>query len=241
MKKVLFIFLILVLNGCTYKKQPPKSYESEILKIEKISDNIYRHISYLETESYGKVSCNGMVYFNGNDALIFDTPTNDKASAELIDWIGEKKIKGVIVSHFHIDCLGGLKEFHKNEIESYATNLTIELAKKENNELPKQGFDNKIEFEIGKNIAYAQFFGQGHTKDNIIGYVPSEKVLFGGCLIKALNSGKGNLADANTNEWSRTVGKIKNEIAGIEVVIPGHGKSGGIELLDFTIELFKEK
>ncbi len=241
MKNIIFISLILILSGCKSKKLPLKNYESETLKIEKISDNIYRHISYLETESYGKVSCNGMVYLNGNDALVFDTPTNDKASAELIDWIGERKIKGVIVTHFHIDCLGGLKEFHLKEIESYASNLTIELAKKDNSELPKQGFDNKIEFEIGKNIAYAQFFGQGHTKDNVIGYVPSEQAMFGGCLIKALNSGKGNLADANTNEWPRTVEKIKNEITRIEVVIPGHDKNGGIELLDFTIELFKEK
>lgn len=240
MKNIIFLSLILILSGCKSKRLPLKNYESETLKIEKISDNIYRHISYLETEGYGKVSCNGMVYLNGNDALVFDTPTNDKASAELIDWIGERKIKGVVVTHFHIDCLGGLKEFHLNQIESYASHLTIELAKKDNSELPKQGFDDKIEFEIGKNIAYAQFFGQGHTKDNIIGYVPSEQAMFGGCLIKALNSGKGNLADANTNEWSRTVEKIKDEITGIEVVIPGHGKDGGIELLDFTIELFKE-
>ena len=241
MKNVIYILLILIYSGCKSNKLPLKNYESETLKIEKISDNIYRHISYLETDSYGKVSCNGMVYLNGNDALVFDTPTNDKASSELIDWIGKRKIKGIIVTHFHIDCIGGLREFHLNGIESYASNLTIELAKKDSPELPKQGFNDKIEFEIGKNIAYAQFFGQGHTKDNIVGYVPSEKAMFGGCLIKALNSGKGNLADANTNEWSTTVERIKNNIDGIEVVIPGHGKNGGIELLDFTIELFNEK
>ncbi|MCB0383180.1 MAG: subclass B1 metallo-beta-lactamase [Psychroserpens sp.] len=241
MKNIIFILSIFILSCSKANKLPLKNYESETLKIEKISDNIYMHTSYFESESYGKVPCNGMVYLDGNDALVYDTPTNDKASAELINWIGKRGIKGVIVTHFHTDCLGGLKEFHLNGIESYASNLTIELAKKDNFELPKQGFNGKIEFEIGKNIAYAQFFGQGHTKDNIIGYVPSEKAMFGGCLIKALNSGKGNLADANTNEWSRTVEKIKNEIVGIEVVIPGHGKHGGIELLDFTVELFNEK
>ncbi|MBI1185369.1 subclass B1 metallo-beta-lactamase [bacterium] len=241
MKHITFISLVFILCECKSNVQPHKNYESETLKVEEISENIYRHISYLETDDYGKVPCNGMVYFNGNDALVFDTPTNDKASAELIDWIGDRNIKGVVVTHFHIDCLGGLKEFHLNGIASYASNLTIELAKKDNSELPKQGFDDKIEFEIGENIAYAQFFGPGHTNDNIIGYVPSEQTMFGGCLIKALNSGKGNLADANTNKWSRTVEKIKKEITGIETVIPGHGNHGGIELLDFTIELFKEQ
>ena len=241
MRNIIFITGILLLGGCKSKKLPLEYYESESLKIERISDNIYRHISYLETERFGKVPCNGMVYLNGNEALVFDTPTNNKASAELINWIGERRIKGVVVTHFHVDCLGGLKEFHLSEIESYASKTTIELAKKNDSEMPKNGFNDKITFEIGENTAFAQFFGQGHSKDNVVGYVPSEKALFGGCLIKALDSGRGNLADANTKEWSRTVENIKDEITGIEVVIPGHGKNGGIDLLDFTIELFKEK
>ena len=241
MKNIIYLLPILILTSCKSTKLPLKNYESETLKIQKLSNHIYRHISYLETDSYGKVSCNGMVYLNGNEALVFDTPTNNKASSELIDWIGKRKIKGVVVTHFHIDCLGGLKEFHLNEIESYASKLTIELAKKDGQELPRHSFDDKIAFVIEKKIAYAQFYGQGHTKDNVVGYVPSEKALFGGCLIKALNSGKGNLVDANTNQWSTTVERIKNKIDGIEVVIPGHGKNGGIELLDFTIQLFKEK
>lgn len=241
LKNSIIIALISIFSGCNSKKPPLENYNSETLIVERVSDNIYRHISYLETKTYGKVPCNGMVYLDGDDAIVFDTPTNDKASAELIEWIGNRSIKGVLVTHFHIDCLGGLKEFHLNEIESYASNATIKLAEKDHTELPKNGFKDKMDFTIGDNTAYAQFFGQGHTQDNVIGYVPSEKALFGGCLIKSLNSGKGNLSDANTNEWSSTVEKIKREIPGIEVVVPGHGKNGGSELLDFTIELFNEE
>jgi len=73
-----------------------------------------------------------------------------------------------------------------------------------------------------------------------VGYVPSEKALFGGCLLKHVNASKGNLADANTSEWSSSVAKIKKEYPDLEIVIPGHGKNGGIELLDYTIKLFQQ-
>ena len=84
------------------------------------------------------------------------------------------------------------------------------------------------------------FFGEGHTKDNIVSYIPSEKVLFGGCLLKTVGAKKGYLGDANTTDWSNTVAKIKKELSDIEYVIPGHGKTDGTELLTYTIQLFNE-
>ena len=245
MKYVLQIVLIsltlisLTLISCTAKSKTYKNYESEILKIERISQNVYRHISYLETKSNEKIACNGMIFINGNEAVIFDTPTDNNAANELINWIGETNIKAVVVTHFHIDCLGGLESFHSNGIESYATNKTIQLAKENNKKiLPQNHFDDEYQFQVGDEVVYAKYFGQGHTQDNIVGYIPSEKTLFGSCLIKHLNATKGNLADANTEDWPSTVTKIKREFPDLETVIPGHGETGGIELLDYTIELF---
>ncbi len=58
-------------------------------------------------------------------------------------------------------------------------------------------------------------------------------------MVKAIEAGKGNLEDANANEWSKTVQKVKAKYPENTIVIPGHGKVGGIELLDFTIRLFE--
>ncbi len=71
-------------------------------------------------------------------------------------------------------------------------------------------------------------------------YIPGEKVLFGGCLIKEVGAGKGNLGDANTEEWPDTVRKIKQAYPEVKYVVPGHGKVGGLELLDYTIGRFEE-
>lgn len=231
--------IIIILIGCKPNNQAYNVYDSKSLKIEQISKNVFRHVSYLDTKNHGKYPCNGMIYLKGTEAIIFDTPTNNKASIELIKWIGNKTIKAVVATHFHVDCLGGLKEFHDKGIESFATHQTITLAKEDDKTPPLNGFNKFKTFNIGNEIVYAKYFGQGHTKDNIIGYIPSEKTLFGGCLIKHINAPKGNLADANTDEWSQTVAKIKLEFPEIEKVIPGHGENGGIELLDYTIKQFK--
>lgn len=62
---------------------------------------------------------------------------------------------------------------------------------------------------------------------------------FGGCLIKELQATKGYLGDANVGECSGTVEKVKQHYPHVKIVIPGHGEIGGMDLLDYTIKLFK--
>ncbi len=54
-----------------------------------------------------------------------------------------------------------------------------------------------------------------------------------------MNANKGYLNDANVNDWAATVEKVKKEYPQVRVVVPGHGKYGNEELLDYTIELFR--
>ncbi|SOC79546.1 metallo-beta-lactamase class B [Salinimicrobium sediminis] len=217
-------------------------FENDELKIEQISKHAYRHISFLDTKEYGKVASNGVLYLNNNEALVYDTPVNDHAASYLIGWIEKhqkSKIKAVVVTHFHEDCLGGLEEFHKNGIPSYSTTLTKELAQKNNYSVPQNIFTKSLEIHIGGITTATEFLGAGHTLDNAVGFIPSEKVFFGGCLVKAAGSGKGNLADADVGEWAETVKRIKLRFPDVKVVVPGHGSPGGPELLDYTIELFR--
>ncbi|WP_221393066.1 subclass B1 metallo-beta-lactamase [Dyadobacter sp. NIV53] len=242
MKQYLVLSIVILLFGCKSVKVSDKSYTSDQIIIQKVKNNVYRHTTYLQSETFGKVSCNGMVVFDQNEAIIFDTPIDDSTSSELINWIEDSlkcKIIAIIPTHFHEDCLGGLKEFHKHKIPSYASNKTIKYAGLNKYEIPQNGFDNLLELKVGSKKVIAEFNGEGHTRDNIIGYFPSEKVMFGGCLIKETDATKGNLADANVQDWSATVTKIKQKYPDTEVVIPGHGKSGNTALLDYTIKLFK--
>lgn len=234
-------FLLLSFYGCDLVKAP-RNYKSDSLSIDKISDHVYKHTSFLKTNDFGNVPCNGMIVFNNGEAIIFDTPTDDSASLELISWVEENlnaKVKAVVSTHFHEDCLGGLNEFKKHHIPSYAHNSTIELASLNNKPTPETGFDKVLELEVGGKKVFADFLGEGHTKDNVIGYFPEEQILFGGCLIKEMGANKGNLEDANVVDWPFTVKKVKEKYPNIKVVVPGHGEIGSSQLLDYTIELFE--
>lgn len=236
--------LILLFIGIISCHAPTKDlgFYSETLQVEQLSANTFLHRSFLATESYGKVPCNGMLVIDHGEALIFDTPVNNRDAEALINWVENTlkcKVKGVVATHFHNDCLGGLKAFHNRGIPSYASEETIRFAKIDSVEQPQYGFSNQLKIEVGHTFVSNVFVGEGHTKDNIISYYPQDKVLFGGCLVKELGASKGYIGDANINEWSNTVRKLKSRCIDTKIVIPGHGKPGGKELLDYTIDLFK--
>jgi len=231
-------------KGATEQEIDSLVYQSENLIIRKISPNVYEHTSFLMTDGFGKVPCNGIIVVDQGEAIVFDTPADNETSAELITYFSKNEpytIKAVIATHFHGDCVGGLNTFHKYQIPSYANNRTIALLKQQKSEfdIPENGFSDTLKLTVGDKKVEAAFLGEGHTKDNIIGYFPEDNVLFGGCLIKEVGAEKGNLEDATIEAWAETVEKVKQNHPQAKIIIPGHGKQGGVELLDYTIELFK--
>lgn len=245
---IITICLLLIVVSCSAQTNetfaPKVVYKTDDLIVTQISNNAFEHTSYLQTNDFGKVPCNGLIARDGNETIIFDTPTNDKSAKELIKWIKEKlncKIKAIIPTHFHDDCLGGLKAFHENGIPSYAFFKTIEFAKAKNFAVPQNSFSKSLNLKLGTKHVIAKFFGEGHTKDNVVGYFPSESIMFGGCLIKEIDATKGFLGDANVSTWSTTVEKVRKEYPKVRMIIPGHGERGDSKLLDYTINLFKKQ
>ena len=237
---LLFILFVLLIQHRTIGQSETIKL-SENLKIIPLSEHAFIHISYSVVRGFGRVASNGFIYMNEGKALVFDTPMEPIVTKELIQWLQQEKkvkIEGVVVNHFHEDCLGGLAEFHQLGIKSYANKRTQKLAKKDSVEVPQIGFRKKMTLSLGDKKILCQYFGAAHTKDNIIAWFPEEKIIFGGCMIKSLKAGKGNLADAKLKAWPRTVGKIKAAFPDAKIIIPGHGRHGGQELLDYTIQMF---
>lgn len=247
MKIPLCFFICLIVIGIIKVEAQPSNNEtiiSEGLSVIKLKDNLYQHVSDIEVQS-GKYKCNGLIYINGQEAVICDTPTNDKYSAQLLQWLKKNhpdvKVKAIIVNHFHADCLGGLKEFHKAGIKSYGHQLGPELLKLkgETYDVPQNLFSTSQEIEVGDTKVHNFYPGEAHTRDNIITWIPAETTIFGGCMVKSMNAQKGNLDDANVEAWPATIKNVKLAYPGATVVIPGHGDPGGQELLDYTIKLFQ--
>ena len=234
MSKYVFVLLLAYM--------PLVNAQQVVLK--QLSENTFIHTSYLQTDDFGHVPCNGLVIRNGQQALVFDTPTDDKGAKELIRLVQDSlhcKVVMVIPTHFHNDCLGGLQAFHDAGIPSIANELTLELAKNSQVTVPEFSFHKSFTFKVGQEKVLIKFLGQGHTRDNVVGYFPSEKVLFGGCLIKEMGASKGYLGDANVEEWSATVKRVKRKFPRVKQVVPGHGEAGDSSLLDYTRKLFTKQ
>jgi glyoxylase-like metal-dependent hydrolase (beta-lactamase superfamily II) len=71
-------------------------------------------------------------------------------------------------------------------------------------------------------------------------WIPQEKILFGGCMLKALAwNGLGFTGDADVEEWPNTLNRLLEDFSGAEIVIPGHGDYSDLSLVYHTLELLK--
>ena len=245
-KRLLILLLSTALALPGYAQDSLKRIRiSDNLEIVPLSPRAYLHVSWTTQPEYGRFTNNGLIYINGNEAVVFDTPPDDSLSHLLLNWFAKTfpgvTLKAVIATHFHSDCLGGLKTFHANGITSYAYHLTNALIKSDTVERPQKSFTKTLRLRVGKEFIRCEYYGEGHSRDNIVGWVPAEKILFGGCMIKAMDAGRGYLGDANLSEWSNTVKRVRSKHGMATIVIPGHGNYGGPALLDYTIKMFEKE
>ncbi len=214
---------------------------SNDIDIIKITNDSYVHVSYADMPPFGRVASNGLLFTNEGKAVLFDTPATDSLTKDLVNWIEDSlkvKITAFVPNHWHADCMGGLAYLNGKGIESYADERTIQIAKSKNLPLPLHGFKDSLKLNLSGKEIMCNYFGAAHTTDNIVVWIPSEKILFAGCMIKDMNSkGLGNTADGDLKAYPRTVMKVLNKYHHSKIVIPGHGSIGGAELLEHTLKL----
>lgn len=241
--KIFLLSLICLLAiGMTPQTQAQTPIQvSEDLKLVPLSENTYLHISYTETQNWGRVASNGMIYVQGEEAFLFDTPMSMKIMEELIAYIEDSlglKLVGFVPNHFHEDCTTGLELLHEKGVQTYSHEMTRDLSRAEESPTTQLTFQDSVNIHFGNTIIKCDYLGGGHAKDNIVVWLPAEKILFAGCMCRSMASkSKGNTADADLEEWPKTIKKVLKKYADAEVVIPGHGAYGGLELLEHTLEI----
>jgi len=216
------------------------SYKND-LYVRQLSKNCFLHVSVTNSPQFGKFWSNGVIFINNGKAALFDTPSDTILTKQLINII-EDSLKCKVVmfapNHWHEDCIGGLSIINKMGVKSYSSRITKEISSK--HELPTATFDfrDSLELKLDDKSVKLFYFGPAHTLDNIVVYIPSENVLFPGCMIKELRSATlGNTADGDKVEYPKTIKKVKERFPNITVVVPGHGAPGGVELLQHTYEI----
>lgn len=210
------------------------------IKVKKIQRNVYVHTSY---KYFGKTKfpSNGLVIKTNKGVWIIDTAWGDDQSKQLIDWVKtnlKKPIQQVIITHAHEDRVGGIQAFLDEKILVTSTALTAKRSVKEGYASPKPVLQKNQVLNCGNTKIEIFSPGWGHAPDNIVVYLPKQKVLFGGCLIKSTEARKlGNTKDAHIKSWKRGVLKVQKKFHNAETVIPGHQKWGDTKLLTHTLGL----
>ena len=80
--------------------------------------------------------------------------------------------------------------------------------------------------------------GHGHAQENLVVYIPSAEILYGGCAVRGAGvKTLGNTDDADLEKWSESLQWVKATYPNTKTVVPGHGKGANLSLIDATLAL----
>lgn len=260
MKFILLITLLLT-NACSFsqKKEQPLNQDLKITSLNEQSFVIQDTSFYESNILVSKMP--------DETVIIASSPIDTKKTKELLQWIKQnlnpKKIIA-INTHFHFDGTGGNEAYVDAGVQVWSSHMTKKLYEKRassmRSSLAKSLTDKNQQQNLlnTKNKSANHFFsenkglkfnykdqevivfypGPAHSPDNLVVYLPQQKILFGGCMVRALNYDLGNTKDADLKRYYESAKSLKNFDA--KVVIPGHGKIGSTDLVDHTIDLAKK-
>ena len=187
---------------------------------------------------------NGMYLITDAGAVIFDCPWDSTQLQPLLDSIQIKHHKKAVLdiaTHSHDDRTAGLAFFREKLIKTYTSRQTDSICKARNKNRAAFVFDKDTSFTVGQYSFQTYYAGPGHTTDNIVIWFQKEKILYGGCLIKSSEATDlGNMADANLQEWSKTIKKIQTKFGLPAYIIPGHQDWSSNKSLEHTLELLSQ-
>ncbi|MBT8143569.1 MAG: subclass B1 metallo-beta-lactamase, partial [Gammaproteobacteria bacterium] len=201
------------------------------------------HTSFYTYPGGTQVPSNGLVVSVAGGLVLIDTAWGEQRSAILLDLIEERigePVIAAVVTHFHYDRLAGVDVLEARGIPVYAQPLTRQLAAQNGVPLADLVLDIKPRSSApfhGLEIAWP---GAGHSPDNLVVWLPDQRILFAGCLVRgAHTSSAGNLAHADIAGWASAIARLQSAYPDASVVIPGHGAAGGLELLQHTAEILQ--
>ena len=234
----------LIFSGLAYS-QSPKPVDTVELKPKQVAPHTYFMQGFAEMGSSANqnfISNAGFVVTPGGVVVVdaLGSPILAQKLIAEIKKITNQKVVAVIVSHYHADHVYGLQEFKKIGAKIYAQGdgrnyLSSETAKQRliasrvnfapwvnaNTQLISADIwiDQQLKLTIGGMDFLINRVGPAHAPEDLMVYVPSEKVLFAGDLVF-----RGRIpfvGNADSKGWLIALDEITK--FNPNLVIPGHG------------------
>ena len=250
MRKAFFLSLaVLALSACSGgHSHEGQSFMAELKKdypvsLAEIADGVWVHSTNYRLPGQAPIASNGLVVADGDELILVDTAWGELATLSLLETIKEqtgKSVTKLIVTHHHMDRIAGVDVAERENIQVFSHPDTPRLAAAQGYPVPNTSVSSlkapKSRTKVGSvEVAYP---GHGHAEDNLIVYVPSANILYGGCAIRSAGSqGLGNISDADLKRWAPALAWVKATYPETKTVVPGHGKGANLSLIDGTIAL----
>lgn len=214
------------------------------VSVRRIAPGLWMHVTS-DTIGGGAVyPANGMLLETDSGGILVDTGWNDRQAEVLLRWargIGQP-VRLAIVTHAHRDRNGGVGAVRRAGVPVRGHRLTGELSLREG----VAGVDSLAGLDLRPVLAgtgaEVYFPGAGHAPDNVVVYFPRQRVLYGGCLVKADTATTvGNVADADVPGWPAAVARVRDRYPAARQVVPGHGAVSGPAALSVTERVIRER
>lgn len=186
---------------------------SDDISITQLSDKVYTYVSLAEIEGWGMVPSNGMIVINNHQAALLDTPINDAQTEMLVNWVTDSlhaKVTTFIPNHWHGDCIGGLGYLQRKGVQSYANQMTIDLAKEKGLPVPEHGFTDSLTGQLGRHASPMLLFRRQGMRPTISWFGCRQRIPFWRSMLKDNQATSiGNISDADVTAWPKTLDKVK--------------------------------
>ncbi|MCK6551710.1 subclass B1 metallo-beta-lactamase [Myxococcota bacterium] len=243
----------LVLGGCaasTPRPAPPEAEEPSLLtvlapdvQLLEVTKRVYVHITKDETDRWGTVPANGLLLFGDDDALLVDTGWKPGQTELLLRWAADvqhKPVRRVVVTHAHTDRIGGIFALTASTTV-YAQEITVKRLERLGVGVNVEAYEDRLRLDAAGQEIEVYYPGAGHSEDNAVVWLPEDLILFAGCLVKSSRATElGNREDAVISDWPFSVLKLLEHFGDAELVIPGHGPPGRIDLVSHTLGLLEQ-
>lgn len=216
--------------------------EKPPLKITHLTGDFYVYTTYNLYNGY-QVPANGLYMLTKEGAVMFDTPWDTTQFQPLLDSIEvrhHQKVVMAFATHWHSDKTNGLEYYRQLGIKTYTTAQTDELSRINGKKRAEFLMPKDTVFTVGGYTFETYFPGEGHTVDNIVVWFPTEKILFGGCLIKgAKDKSLGYLGDANTEAYETTLRNVQKRYRKPKFIVIAHSDWKNKRSLKHSIHMAK--
>lgn len=245
LRKAPLVLAALAVAGCApaaTRAPEAKTRLADDVTVRRIAPGLWVHTTTATTNSFGTVPANGMLLETEDGSLLVDTGWDERQGQLLLDWASRtlgKPVRRAVVTHSHEDRTGGAAAMRRAGIPVVGLAATARLTGEAAGIRALPGLES-APAEVGGAEVY--FPGHGHTPDNVVVYFPRQRVLFGGCLVKADTATTvGNVADADVPGWPGVVERVRERYPRLATVVPGHGAVSGPAALDVTQAVVREK